>query len=128
MELADFSRMLLSLLAIIVLLGGLAYAAHKAGLRNGSFRLRSNGRLKVVETLTVDPRRKLTIVSCDGREHLILLGASGETVIETSMPAIAKEETPSTPKLADFSKIMAAQKTPQSEPAGAVNKQGTDAA
>lgn len=35
---------------------------------------RKDRRLKVVETLVLDPARRLVIVDCDGREQLILLG------------------------------------------------------
>ena len=31
-------------------------------------------RLAVVETLVLDPSRRLVLVSCDGREQLLLLG------------------------------------------------------
>ena len=35
---------------------------------------RKDRRLNVVETLVLDPARRLVIVDCDGREQLILLG------------------------------------------------------
>jgi flagellar protein FliO/FliZ len=35
---------------------------------------RKDRRLKIVETLVLDPARRLIIVDCDGREQLILLG------------------------------------------------------
>jgi flagellar protein FliO/FliZ len=39
-------------------------------------------RLAIVEHIAVDHRRRLVLVRRDGREHLLLLGATGETVIE----------------------------------------------
>jgi flagellar protein FliO/FliZ len=39
-------------------------------------------RLRIVEHIAVDHRRRLVLVRRDGREHLLLLGATGETVIE----------------------------------------------
>ena len=47
-------------------------------------------RLGVVETLPLDARRRLVLVRRDGVEHLILLGAAGEAVIET-LPARVSE-------------------------------------
>ena len=47
----------------------------------------SRRRLKLVETLPIDPRRRLAIVRCDDREHLLILGTNGETVIETNIKA-----------------------------------------
>ncbi|MGA0607443.1 flagellar biosynthetic protein FliO [Phenylobacterium sp. VNQ135] len=35
---------------------------------------RKERRLKVVETLVIDPARRLLIVDCDGEERLLLLG------------------------------------------------------
>ena len=35
---------------------------------------RKERRLKVVETLVLDPARRLVIVDCDGQERLMLLG------------------------------------------------------
>jgi flagellar protein FliO/FliZ len=46
---------------------------------------RSKSRLAVVETLTLDARHKLTLVRRDGVEHLLLLGPTGETVVETGI-------------------------------------------
>lgn len=42
-------------------------------------------RLKVVELLPVDARRKLAIVRRDNVEHLLLLGINSETVVETNI-------------------------------------------
>jgi flagellar protein FliO/FliZ len=43
------------------------------------------GRLKVVEVTAIDTRRRLVLVRRDGVEHLLLLGANGETVVETKI-------------------------------------------
>jgi len=40
-------------------------------------------RLQVVEAIVLDARRRLVIVRADGREHLLLLGAASESVIES---------------------------------------------
>ena len=76
MDLADLAR---ALFALVLTLGLVGLAA--AGLRrfgpdalarfSGPQRER---RLKVVETLALDPARRLVLVSCDGRERLLLLG------------------------------------------------------
>ncbi len=38
-------------------------------------------RLKIVEFLPVDHRRRLVLVQCDDKEYLLLLGAGSETVV-----------------------------------------------
>lgn len=52
-------------------------------LPNGSRR-----RLKIIETLPLDARRKLVIIRRDDREHLLVLGPTGETVVESSIPVL----------------------------------------
>src|SRR5262245_52417737 len=47
---------------------------------------RKDRRLKLVETLVLDPARRLVIVDCDGREQLLLLG-EGRVVGEVSAKA-----------------------------------------
>jgi len=46
---------------------------------------KSDKRLKIVEFLPIDHSRKLVIISRDGHEHLVLLGANSETVVETDI-------------------------------------------
>lgn len=43
-------------------------------------------RLKVVETLVLDPTRRLVLVSCDGEEKLLLLG-EGQVIPSTPTKA-----------------------------------------
>lgn len=45
-------------------------------------------RLRVVESLAIDVRRRLVIVRCDDKEHLLLLGTNNDLVITED---IAKE-------------------------------------
>ena len=46
---------------------------------------RADRRLTIVESLHLDPQRRLVLVSLDGREQLILLG-EGRLLGETSKP------------------------------------------
>lgn len=43
-------------------------------------------RLKIVEHLPIDSRRKLVLVRRDDREHLLVIGPNGETVVEAGIP------------------------------------------
>ena len=43
-------------------------------------------RLAVSEVLALDTRRRLVLVRRDDREHLVLLGVNGETLIEAAIP------------------------------------------
>ena len=67
-----------SLLAVLglVLLGGRL-------LRASGFAptARAGTRLSVQETLALDPRRRLVLVRCDGRDLLLLTGGSQDQVV-----------------------------------------------
>jgi flagellar protein FliO/FliZ len=85
-ELIDISRMFFGLLAVLAMIGLCALAARKAGLVSNGF-APGKRRLQLVETLAMDARRRLAIVRCDGKEHLILLGPATETLIDADIPA-----------------------------------------
>lgn len=58
-------------------LGSMASVARKDGTR----------RLSIIESMPLDPRRRLVLVRRDDQEHLLVLGHEGETVVETNIPA-----------------------------------------
>lgn len=45
----------------------------------------ANKRLEIVESLPIDVRRRLVIVKCDEAEHLLLLGANQDIVVESNL-------------------------------------------
>lgn len=71
------------------LLGGFWVILRKGWLPSGFSGLvnlqpaRGPRRLSIRESLLLDPRRRVVIVRADGIEHVVLLGASGETVLDT---------------------------------------------
>jgi flagellar protein FliO/FliZ len=86
-ELLDWARSLFALIATLALIVGVAYGARRLGM------LQANGggvkRMRVTESLMLDPRRRMVIVRCDDKEHLILLGPGGDIVVAEQA---AKEE------------------------------------
>ena len=97
MDASDFIRFAAALVFVLALIGAGAFGLRALGLtpQMGKLRIGSKRRLAVVETLHLDPKRRLAIVSRDGVEHLILLGAQSETVIEANIP-LAEEDVPIT--------------------------------
>jgi flagellar protein FliO/FliZ len=85
--LAEILRVLFGLVAVLGLIGLCALGARRAGLVSMSGGFSKKRRLSVVETLALDARRRLVIVKCDGKEHLIVLGANGETIVENNLDA-----------------------------------------
>ncbi|MDD3288093.1 MAG: flagellar biosynthetic protein FliO [Alphaproteobacteria bacterium] len=81
-------RVVIASLALIGLLGafslGMRYLSLKGWLSHVPSGVRR--RLKLVETLPLDARRRLTIVQCDGVEHLLLLGINQDIVISSDLP------------------------------------------
>lgn len=87
MELIDLTRIFFALIAVLGLIGLMALVARKAGLTANGISFGADKRLSIAETMALDARRKVVIVRCDGREHLILLSGTGETLIDRDLPA-----------------------------------------
>ena len=64
----------------------LSWGLKRLGLAGTSLLPNGKRRLRIVETLPLDIRRKLVIVRRDNKEHLIVLGPTGETVVEANIP------------------------------------------
>jgi flagellar protein FliO/FliZ len=55
---------------------------------------RPGRRLAVVEAAAIDPRRRLVLARCDGREVLLLVGPNTDTVVGWLPPSPAPEPPP----------------------------------
>ena len=91
MDVLDWVRAAVALAATLALLAGAAYVARRFNLMQ-ALPVSGERRLKVMESLMLDPRRRLVLVRLDGREHLLLLGPSGDAVVA------AQEAKPEAPK------------------------------
>ena len=77
-----------ALLLVLGLIAGLAWLAKKAGLMPGTAAVGARGRrVQVIEVTPLDVKRRLVLIQRDSVEHLILLGAESELVIETGIAA-----------------------------------------
>jgi flagellar protein FliO/FliZ len=85
METIDYIKFVASLALVLGLMGGLALILKKIGLGNIGIVPADKRRLKIVEILPLDARRKALILRRDDKEHLVILGVNGETVIETDI-------------------------------------------
>jgi flagellar protein FliO/FliZ len=81
--LSDFLRALFALALTLGLIGLAAVALRRYGPDAiGRFsKSKKERRLAVIESLVLDPARRLVLISCDGKEQLLLLG-EGQTVSE----------------------------------------------
>jgi flagellar protein FliO/FliZ len=86
METALLLKFAFAFVFVISLMLLLSVFLKKMGLP-GSAPLMGKRRLKIVEALPLDHRRRLVLVRRDDREHLLVIGPGGETLIESGIPA-----------------------------------------
>lgn len=84
MEPYQYVKFLAALIFVLSLMGGLSFILRRFS-ENGAIKLPPERRLKIVESLALDARRRAVILRRDNREHLVILGPTGETVIETGI-------------------------------------------
>lgn len=83
------STSLLTALAALVLVLALVWLAARAARWGGLARAGGSRRLRLVEALPIDPRRRLVLVACDGREMLLLSGPAGDLALGWLAPSPA---------------------------------------
>ena len=79
---APFADLLTATGALAAVLG-LIWLSHFAVRRWGRFARPSSasGRLGVVQSLALDPRRRIVLMRCDGREFLLLTGGAQDLML-----------------------------------------------
>ena len=90
-EIPQILRLVGAMALVLALMGGLALFLKKLGRGGASLPAPKKRRLKLIESLPLDARRRLVILQRDARQHLVILGASGETVIETNIESPPEE-------------------------------------
>ncbi len=99
MEYTDILQAVASLVFVLGLIGLCALGVKRFGPAVGTVNFRSKpNRLCVIESCSIDPRTRLVLVKRDEQEHLLLLGAHGQTVIDTP----ADVQPPSEPDVEDL--------------------------
>lgn len=91
MEWTLYLRTIFALIFVLGLIGAASWAVRRFGLGQGRMG-RKGRRLQVVESLTIDNRRRLVLVRRDGAEHLLMVGGAVELVVERNIAT--KSELP----------------------------------
>jgi flagellar protein FliO/FliZ len=66
----------------LLLVLGLIWLATRAARMAGFVRpAPAGGRLRLVQSLSIDPRRRVVVVDCDGRELLLLTGGPNDVAL-----------------------------------------------
>lgn len=80
----SWERLLLASATVLGLLALLAWAlqffAARGWIKKNS---RTDARLGVISSIPLDARRRLVLTRCDDKEHLLLLGPSGDLLLST---------------------------------------------
>lgn len=93
-DLPQIVRLLAALAFVIALMGGLSVILKKVGLPGTPNVPAQKRRLKIIESLPIDARRRAVLIQCDSHQHLVILGANGETVVKSDIePVVIDEKT-----------------------------------
>ena len=88
MDLDQYIRFLMALVFVVALIMVVAWVMRRVGMAGGTVRGRARQRrLSVVEALPIDAKRRLILVRRDDREHLILLSANGDLLVDSTAAA-----------------------------------------
>lgn len=87
MDTVDISQFLLAFVLVLGLIGVFALALKRYGHMTRTLlnTKHADGRLHIVETHYLDPKRRLVLIRRDHTEHLLLLADGRELLIETNI-------------------------------------------
>lgn len=85
MDLQRYFTFVAAFIFVLALIFALAWIAKRLGVGGAVASAGRGRRLALVEVLALDAKRRLAIVRRDDVEHLILLGPSNDTLIESGI-------------------------------------------
>jgi len=100
-DLMAYLKLMGALGLVLLLFGVAAWAAKRYLPGAGRVGARPGRRLSVIEVVVLDTRRRLVLVRRDEVEHLILIGATSETVVESGIGYVLPAAAPPPKSFAD---------------------------
>lgn len=91
MDINMIIKFLLALLLVLAMMGGLALILKMVG-GGRHMPMAKNKRLKILEILPLDHKRRAILIQRDNVQHLLVLGQNNETVVETNIKPIKKSD------------------------------------
>lgn len=83
----DYFRFLLALLFVLGLIGVMVFVGRRFNLTPKITSAKGDRRLRIVEILPVDAKRRMILVRRDNVEHLVMLSTTNDVVIERNIAA-----------------------------------------
>lgn len=83
MEFSSLLNVVAAFAFVLALMLGLAWLMRRLGLDRLQPKARAGAEIACVETLYLDPKRRLVIVKRGPRKHLLLLGPNSEILVES---------------------------------------------
>ena len=93
MDIGDYLRFGLALIFVLGLIGLMATIARRAGFGFPIKALKPSAsrRISIIEVTPLDGRRRLVLVRCDMKEHLLLIGPNTELVVASNILTDSKQ-------------------------------------
>jgi len=91
-EPSQIIKLVMALMFVVALMTGLAHVLKRFGLSNSGTLSGKDARLKIVDTIHLDARRKMMLVQRDDVQHLVIIGTASETVVETGIKPVQNQE------------------------------------
>ncbi len=85
MDPISYLKFIAALSFVLGLMGLCVWLARRFNLMPNMGNVMGQKRLTVIESLTLDPKRRLVLIRRDDKEALVILGANGETIVETGI-------------------------------------------
>lgn len=84
-EIPQILKLILALVFVLSLMGGLALLLRKLGLSTMGGTSGNKRRIKIIEALALDARRRAVILQCDQKQYLVIMGPNGETLVDSNL-------------------------------------------
>ncbi|WP_417430089.1 FliO/MopB family protein [Kiloniella sp.] len=100
MDYGNYFQFFLSLIFIIGLIFAFSIIAKKLGLGHGpAITGNKQKRIQITEVKPLDAKRKIVLIQCDNKEHLVLVGGTNDLLLDTvprniSLDQIDKTKAP----------------------------------
>lgn len=96
MDFTQYIQLGIALAFVLALMGLLSFILKKINFAQSGM-ANKNARIKIIEQRMIDSKHKIAIIRCDNKDHLVILGQNGDTVIKADMtipPEKSKKDIP----------------------------------